>query len=167
MRIPQNRWRVASVSPTALEQDIPALARRLGIPELVARLLWQRELRDPEEARTFLSPRLADLESPAVLPDMDKAVKRLVAAIRDGEPIGIFGDYDVDGMTGTALLVRFLHLAGARTEWAIPDRNADGYGMSVEGAERLAAAGVKVIVTVAESTSLTTISVRLSAVSSV
>ena len=148
MRIPQNRWRVASVPPTALEHDIPALARRLGVPELVARLLWQRDLRDPQEARTFLTPRLADLESPAVLPDVDVAARRLATAIRGGEPIGIFGDYDVDGMTGTALLVRFLHLAGARAEWGIPDRNADGYGMSVEGAERLAAAGCKVIVTV-------------------
>lgn len=148
MRIPQNRWRVASVPPTALEHDIPALAGRLGVPSLVARLLWQREFTDPEEARSFLSPRLADLESPAVLPDVDLVTKRLVAAIRDEEPVGIFGDYDVDGMTGTALLVRFLRLAGAPVEWAIPDRNADGYGMSVAGVERLAAAGVKVIVTV-------------------
>ncbi len=148
MRIPQNRWRVAPVPSSALEHDIPALARRLGVPTLVARLLWQRELRDPEEARDFLSPRLADLESPAVLPDMGKATARLATAIRHEEPIGIFGDYDVDGMTGTALLVRFLRLAGARAEWAIPNRDTDGYGMSVEGVERLAAAGVKVIVTV-------------------
>jgi len=148
LRVPLNRWQVASVPPTALEAEIPALAGRLGVPPLVARLLWQRDLRTVEAARTFLSPRLADLEPPSALPDMERASERIALAARRGERIGVFGDYDVDGMTGTALLVRFLHIAGADVTWAIPDRDADGYGLNPGAVEALAADGVRVLVTV-------------------
>ncbi|MHC5011148.1 MAG: single-stranded-DNA-specific exonuclease RecJ [Planctomycetota bacterium] len=148
MRLPEPRWVVSPIPTSALEEDIPALARSLGVPALVARLLWLRDLRDPETARAFLSPRLADLRPPDRLPDTGEAAERLARAVRAGERIAVFGDYDVDGMTGTALLVRFFRLAGADVVWAIPDRDADGYGLGVGAVERLAREGAHVIVTV-------------------
>jgi single-stranded-DNA-specific exonuclease len=91
---------------------------------------------------------LADLSPPEGLPDLDRATERLARAIRAGERIAVCGDYDVDGMTGTALLVRFFRLAGGNVTWSIPHREKDGYGLSSATIERLAADGVKVAVTV-------------------
>ena len=125
-----------------------ALADAVGVTPLVGRLLWIRGLRDAARAGAFLSPRLSDLVSPEGLPDMGIAADRVAKAVKAGEKIAVCGDYDVDGMTGTALLVRFLSIAGADVTYAIPDREADGYGLSVAGVERLAAKGVRLAITV-------------------
>jgi single-stranded-DNA-specific exonuclease len=114
----------------------------------VARLLWTRGVRDAAGARSFLAPRLSQVEPPERLPDMEVAASRIARAVRSGEKIAVCGDYDVDGMTGTALLVRFLHIAGGDAVPAIPDREAEGYGLSVAAVERLHAAGVRLAVTV-------------------
>ncbi len=148
MRVPDTTWALRPIEPDALETDIPDLARTLGVPPLVARLLWLRDIRSEPRARRFLSPRLADLSPPEGLPDLDKATERLARALQAGERIAICGDYDVDGMTGTALLVRFFQMAGADVTWSIPDRMKDGYGLSVRAIERLAESGVTVAVTV-------------------
>ncbi len=148
MRIPDTRWLLRPVEPHALEKEIPDLARLLTVPPLVARLLWLRGIRTESRARRFLSPRLADLSPPEGLPDLDRATERLARALRAGERIAVCGDYDVDGMTGTALLVRFLRLAGGDVTWSIPDRKKDGYGLSIRAIERLAEDGVRVAVTV-------------------
>jgi single-stranded-DNA-specific exonuclease len=124
------------------------LGRRLGLPPPVARLLWQRGLTDEARARHFLEPRIDHLRPPAGLPDIDKAARRLVDAVNAGERIAICGDYDVDGMTGTALLVRFFRLLRADVTWAIPDREQDGYGLAPGMVERLAASGARVAITV-------------------
>jgi single-stranded-DNA-specific exonuclease len=131
-----------------LANEVPRLARELRVPPLVARLLWLRGIRTEPRARRFLRPRLADLSPPEDLPDLDVAAERLARATLAGEPIVVCGDYDVDGMTGTALLVRFFRLAGAEVRWSIPDRERDGYGLSRETVERLAATGARVLVTV-------------------
>ncbi len=144
----ETRWTLAEVDADAETAAIPALARRLGVPLLVARCLWIRELGDPSAARSFLQPRLAELTPPGGLPDAPLAADRLARAVRRGERIAIFGDYDVDGMTGTSLLVRFLRLAGGDVIWSVPDRSSDGYGLSPGAADRLADAGAKVLVTV-------------------
>ncbi len=135
------------VAPAAPD-EATALARAMGVPRLVGHLLWSRGVRDRAAATSFLTPRLADLVSPDVLPDMALAAARVARAVRGGEPIAVCGDYDVDGMTGTALLVRFLRLAGGTASYAIPDRVSDGYGLSVRTVERLAAEGVKLLITV-------------------
>lgn len=148
MRVPDTHWNLRSIASRALEEDIPGLARSLAVPPLVARLLWLRGIRTESRARRFLSPRLADLSPPEGLPDLDRATERLARALRDGERIAVCGDYDVDGMTGTALLVRFLRLAGGNVTWSIPHREKDGYGLSIPTIERLAEDGVRVAVTV-------------------
>src|SRR3984893_13523070 len=103
------RWRLRNGDARAGE----AIAERLGVPEIVGRLLAQRGL-DLDHARGFLAPRLRDhLPDPSHLLDMEAAVARLVRAVRDGETIGVFGDYDVDGATSAGLLARVLAGTGA------------------------------------------------------
>jgi single-stranded-DNA-specific exonuclease len=91
---------------------------------------------------------LADLPPPEGLPNAAKAAERLARALRAGEPIAVCGDYDVDGMTGTALLVRFLRLMGGTASWSIPERERDGYGLSPAVVDRMAQEGARVLVTV-------------------
>lgn len=105
------------------------LAREAKVPEAVAALLLNREIATAEAARAFLSPTLADLPSPGLMRDMEAAVTLLAAAIREGQPMVIYGDYDVDGLTGSALLLLFLRRAGARVQAFQPDRLTDGYGL--------------------------------------
>lgn len=141
-------WVLRPTAQDAPEGDIEALTRGLDVPPLVARLLWERGQRTPARARRFLSPKLADLAPPEGLTGMDKAAERLARALNAGERIAICGDYDVDGMTGTALLVRFVRVMGGDVCWSIPDRGEDGYGLSPRMVEGLAAEGAQVAVTV-------------------
>ncbi|PLX78847.1 MAG: single-stranded-DNA-specific exonuclease RecJ, partial [Desulfuromonas sp.] len=115
---------------------------------LVARLLLGRGI-GPQQAAGYLRAALADLPDPFLLPDMDKAVERLVCALQAGEKIAVHGDYDVDGISGTALLVEGLRALGAKEVcWHIPLRLRDGYGLSAEALREAAAAGVSVVVSV-------------------
>ncbi|RMD64906.1 MAG: single-stranded-DNA-specific exonuclease RecJ, partial [Alphaproteobacteria bacterium] len=127
-----------------------ALAQRLDVPEIVGRILAARGI-GLDEAPAFLTPRLRDsMPDPSRLKDMDAAVARLVAAVMDGERIAIFGDYDVDGATSAALLVRFLRAAGVRPDPRVhvPDRLREGYGPNAPALRRLRAEGARVVVTV-------------------
>jgi single-stranded-DNA-specific exonuclease len=125
-----------------------ALAQQTGLPEIIGRLLAARGI-GAGEAERFLSPRLRDLlPDPAHLRDMEKAVERLVRAVRGGELIAVFGDYDVDGATGAALLQRFFAAVGARLRVYIPDRQREGYGPNAPALLRLKEEGAGVVVTV-------------------
>ncbi len=119
-----------------------------GIAEPVARVLVGRGVNSVAAARAYLSPLLKDLPDPLRLAGMDAAVERLVAAVQRGELVGVFGDYDVDGVTSTTLLSEFLDQVGARNAQTIPDRLIEGYGLSRGGVDRLKAAGATLIVTV-------------------
>ncbi len=122
--------------------------QRHGLPDAVARLLAARGV-GVEDAPDFLEPTLRRfLPDPSHLKDMDVAIARLVAAVRGGEPIAVFGDYDVDGATSSALLLRFFRAVGARIEAYIPDRIVEGYGPNASALLALQARGVKVVVTV-------------------
>ena len=124
------------------------LAQRLGLPEVVGRLLAARGV-DIDSAQRFLNPTLRDaLPDPNCLKDMDRAVDRLIAALQASEPIAIFGDYDVDGATSSALLARFFAAAGAPVRIYIPDRIREGYGPNAPALLRLRAEGIKVVITV-------------------
>src|SRR6516165_4414018 len=125
-----------------------AIAERLGLPEIVGRLLAQRGV-DHDHAPGFLDPRLRDqLPDPSHLRDMEVAATRLACAVREGETIAVFGDYDVDGATSTALLARFFAAVGGRTRIYVPDRLREGYGPNTPALLRLLAEGTRVVVTV-------------------
>jgi single-stranded-DNA-specific exonuclease len=126
------------------------LARRLGISTVLAALLRNRGKKTPEDALAWIQPRFTSLEDPGSILDVDKATARLHRAIRDKERILIYGDYDVDGMVGTVILVNFLRLAGADVGWYIPDRTKEGYSFNAETIDRFLGdpAPPQVIVTV-------------------
>jgi single-stranded-DNA-specific exonuclease len=130
------------------EAAATALAAALGVPPVVARLLCQRGLSDPESASRFLSPSLDHLHDPMLLADMGVAVDRIMAAIARKERIAIHGDYDVDGVTSTVILRRALELLGADVVHFIPERLKDGYGLQPIAIERLHADGVALVVSV-------------------
>jgi len=124
-------------------------AEQFKISPLVARLLIQRGYAESAHARRFLSSSLReDLPSPFEMIDMDPAVHRLIQALRKSEQIGVWGDYDVDGTTGAAVLVTFLREIGADPIYYVPHRIEEGYGLNVEGLRRLKARGVDLLVTV-------------------
>jgi single-stranded-DNA-specific exonuclease len=117
-------WRLAAERPELAR----AIGQQHGLPEIVARVLAARGLA-AADIEGFVNPRLRDwLPDPSHLLDLDRAVERLVAAVVAREPVGLLGDYDVDGATATALVGRYLGALGVRTEIRVPDRLADGYG---------------------------------------
>jgi single-stranded-DNA-specific exonuclease len=138
------RWDAQSCDEPAASR----LADALAISPIVARLLCQRGLGDPELASRFLNPSIDHLHDPMMLTDMSVAVDRLFAAIARQERIAIHGDYDVDGVTSTVILRRALELLGADVVHFIPERLRDGYGLQPSAIERLHAAGAAVIVSV-------------------
>jgi single-stranded-DNA-specific exonuclease len=124
------------------------IAERLALPEIVGRLMAQRGL-DLDRAPGFLEPRLRDqLPDPSHLRDMEVAADRLARAVRDGERIAVFGDYDVDGATSAALLSRFFAAVGTPVRIYVPDRLREGYGPNTAALMRLRDEGVRLVVTV-------------------
>lgn len=139
MRLPP-RWRLADGDPAAAAR----LAAGLGLSPLVATVLVNRGLADADAASRFLAPRLSDLTPPGSMLGMEVAVERLAAALHAGEPCLVFGDYDVDGVTAAALLVRGLTAMGGRVAVCLPHREREGYGVSRAALERgLAAAAAR------------------------
>jgi single-stranded-DNA-specific exonuclease len=120
----------------------------LTIPPLVALILTTRHITSHGQAEDFLYSRLKNMHSPYQLPDIDKAVRRIADAIVEGEQIAIYGDYDVDGITATALLVHFLSSLGGKVRWHIPHRIKEGYGLNSEALKTLHSRGVTLVVTV-------------------
>ena len=138
--VPRNEFTDSSALTEFQEQ--------LQLSQLVARLLIGRDY-SLESARRFLTARLTDLPDPFLLPDMDIAVSRLHTALENGEKIAIHGDYDVDGITGTALLFAGLAALGdSELAYHIPLRLRDGYGLSAEALKEAAAKGTRVVVSV-------------------
>jgi single-stranded-DNA-specific exonuclease len=139
------RWRLRGAAD---DGAAAAIAAQLAVPDILARLLTQRGV-GLEEAARFLAPRLRDqLPDPAHLKDMDRAVARLVRAIREGEKIVVYGDYDVDGATSAALLLRFLAAVGAEGGLYVPDRMREGYGPNEPALLKLKEQGAGLVVTV-------------------
>ena len=124
------RW---TIKPKPEEDKIKALAKALNVEKLVAQLLLQRGISTYEEAKYFFRPQLEHLHDPFLMKDMDIAVARIEKAIDDGENILVFGDYDVDGTTAVALLSSYLLTYYPNVATYIPDRYAEGYGVSYKG----------------------------------
>ena len=130
------------------ERAALAIVQEYGLPEILARVLAARGVA-PSEVAGFLSPKLRDLlPDPSHLLDMDRAVERVVAAIVDGEQIGVFADYDVDGAASAALIVNFLSAIGRTTRVYVPDRLREGYGPNAAALLKLKAEGVSLVITV-------------------
>jgi single-stranded-DNA-specific exonuclease len=138
------QWRLAESDRRLAE----SLSQRLALPEILGRVLASRRI-GLEAVEAFLNPTLRDLlPDPMHLKDMDKAAGRLAAAVRNGETIGLFGDYDVDGATSAALLQRFFQAAGGQVLVHIPDRMAEGYGPNLPALLKLQSQGAGLVVTV-------------------
>lgn len=126
------RWTLAPAQPVLAEH----LAKELSISTLLAQCLLNRGLSEPDPISKFLDPRLKHLSDPFLLPNMTAAVERLFAARAKGECVVIFGDYDVDGVTATALLTEALGRLGWRTEHYLPHRMDEGYGLTAGAVEK-------------------------------
>jgi single-stranded-DNA-specific exonuclease len=115
------------------------LSSRHGLPPLIARLLLNRGLSDPDDILAFLEPTLERLASPFDLPDLEVAATRLARVVRQGEPLVVYGDYDADGLTAASLLTQFFQELGLPCVTYIPDRLTEGYGLNQPALEKLAA----------------------------
>jgi single-stranded-DNA-specific exonuclease len=127
-------------------REARALVDALGLGEPVAIALVRRGCRTPEAAREFLAA--AESHSPHEFRSMADVVERVLAATREGRPITVHGDFDVDGVCATTILVGLLRELGARCDWLIPDRIADGYGLTAANVRRLAERGTQLLITV-------------------
>ncbi len=138
-------WLIAGDSHPEVHQEF---TQELGLPPVVSKILINRGIRSREDARKFFKPAWEDLYDPFRIKDMDKAVDRLSRAVRSGERILIYGDYDVDGITSVSLLYLFICKIGGNVGFYIPDRLKEGYGLSAAGVTQAAAEGATLLVTV-------------------
>lgn len=137
------RWQIPQIDTVRRK----ALRESLGLSRIAAQVLLNRGLAEPEQAAAFLEPGDGDLHDPFLFRDMARAVERVGRALSARERIAVYGDYDVDGVTGATLLAEFFAFLNHAVEVYIPDRFKDGYGLSVAQVERLAEAGVGLIIT--------------------
>jgi single-stranded-DNA-specific exonuclease len=138
------RWIIREPDGTRAAQ----FASEIGVSPIIASLLIARGYDNKQSANAFLNPSLDQLHDPSLMLGMSEAVQRLLSAIDNNEPILIYGDYDVDGTTGTAVLLRALNMLGATTGFHVPHRFTEGYGIRQEALEKAAAEGFKLVVSV-------------------
>jgi single-stranded-DNA-specific exonuclease len=130
------------------KQQVESLAGELKCPEIIAELLYRKNLKTVDQVTDFFHPQLSQQHDPFLFPDMEKAVQRILAAISGGEKITIYGDYDVDGTTATTLLYLGLKRVGADIDFYIPHRMIDGYGLSLSSLDQIKANGTTLIISV-------------------
>lgn len=138
------RWEMRTPDP----ERVRALMSELGVTELVASLLVNRDLDDIAVARAFLAPRLGALPDPFAMKGMGEAVDRIIAALDSREPICVWGDYDVDGVTSASQLITFFRSLGVTVRHVVPDRFTEGYGLNTAGIEAVVREGATLIITV-------------------
>jgi len=137
-------WRLLPHDRAAVEQ----LSSALGLGPIVAQLLLNRGLGDAAEARRFLDAPLNGLHPPDLLPGVTEAAERILAAVRAGRRLCVYGDYDVDGVTGSAILLTGLKLLGASVDLYVPHRLEEGYGLNGDALRQIAEAGASLVITV-------------------
>ena len=123
------------------------LCRALNLSPLISKILTNRGLATPAAAERFINPRLSYLRDPLEIPNIESAARRVLLAKERGERVTVYGDYDVDGVTGTAILVQTFNFLGIKTDYYIPHRYGEGYGLSLGSVRKIAAAGTSLIVT--------------------
>ncbi len=141
------QWNYRTYGLADRQTEVASYAEELGVLDPVAAILLNRELDSHEKAVEFFNPSTDNLWNPALLADVEKAVSMVAEVIRAGKSILIFGDYDVDGTAGTALLTRFFKENNVPVHYYIPDRETEGYGLSKQGIEAAAELGVGLIIT--------------------
>jgi single-stranded-DNA-specific exonuclease len=137
-------WRLAPHDPAAVER----LAATLQLAPITAQLLLNRGVTAPDDARRFLDAPLTGLHAPELLPGVPAAAERLYEAARAGRRVCVYGDYDVDGVSGSAILLQCLRLLGATADLYVPHRLEEGYGLNREALRQIAASGAALVVTV-------------------
>ncbi|MEI6330545.1 MAG: DHH family phosphoesterase [Pseudanabaena sp. ELA645] len=145
MHLPKQRWQISEANP-----DLSAvIANATGLSPIIAQVLLNRGINTPEAAKIFLDPELEALPDPKQeFPDLIASIDGIEQAIKNGDRITICGDYDVDGMTSTALLIRTLRLLGGNVEYEIPSRMTEGYGINARIVQDCHDRDVKLIITV-------------------
>ena len=136
-------WNIKDPPP---QETVAHLIDCLGVDPVIAQLLAQRGFSTFEEAKSFFRPHIGQLHDPFLMKDMDKAVARLQHAINQKENIMVYGDYDVDGTTSVSLLTHFLRSQDLEVTPYIPDRYAEGYGLSTKGIDTVKAANIKFMI---------------------
>lgn len=126
---------------------INRISQEYRIPRVISTIILNRGI-DEENISAFLKKSMADIVNPKLMLDMDKAVNRINTAIKNKEKIAVYGDYDVDGITSTALLYEFLLSLGADIQYYIPDRKGEGYGINIMAVNKLFKQGIKLLITV-------------------
>ena len=140
-----NKWNFQTPSEEELHKR-DQLVAELGFSPVICLLLVQRGITSIEEAKKFFKPSLNDLHDPFLMPDMDKAVRRLNKALGNKEKILIYGDYDVDGTTAVSLVFKYLRPYSSTLDFYIPDRYDEGYGISYKGIDYAAENGVSLVI---------------------
>lgn len=138
------RWRLPSHDSARISQ----LEHAAGVSPIVAQLLWNRGVYRPDDVKSFLEAKLTNLHNPEELPGAREAADRLHAAVQAKRRITVYGDYDADGMTATALLVNCLKLLGADVNYYVPNRLEEGYGISSDALRTLASRGSSLVISV-------------------
>lgn len=138
------KWQINEVN----EDIIDKIANEFNISKLVANIIASKGLKSQDEIEIFLHPRRTDFHDPFLLPDMEKAVERVIEAINNNEKVAIYGDYDVDGITSSTVLHRFLKDRGLDTDIYIPNRLSEGYGLNSNEIKKIAETGHTLIITV-------------------
>ena len=144
MKAAAHKWTV----PEIPESEARALARRSGVSLPAARVLWVRGVREEKAVEHFLHPKLSDLFDPFLLLGMERAVERVRSAIRAGEKILVYGDYDTDGVTSVVILSKMLERLNAKVTVRVPDRIKEGYGMQEAAIVEASSSGVTLIISV-------------------
>ena len=139
------QWIIRKPVPS---ENLTSLQNNININPVLAQLLFEREIDSPEKVQKFLNPDLDYLHDPYLMFNMGKAVSRITTALRDGENILIYGDYDVDGITGVSLLYEAIFKLGGKVSFYIPNRMTDGYGLSMDGIHLAKKNSVNLIITV-------------------
>ena len=116
--------------------------------QLVEKILSRRGIADSADRQEFLNPSIKYMPNPSVLCDMDVAVRIIADAILAHDKIAIFGDYDVDGITATAIMVKYLRALGCDVIWHLPTREGEGYGLNTSAIDEIVSAGAKLMITV-------------------
>jgi single-stranded-DNA-specific exonuclease len=143
--VKEHRWIVADPPDATI---VATLAKEINVPESIAKILAYRGIMDYDRAKEYFRPSLTQLHDPFLLDGMEVAVNRVEKAISDGEQMFVFGDYDVDGTNGAAMLYLFIRQCGGKVHYYIPDRLKEGYGISHQGIDHAADLGVSLFLAI-------------------